>query len=303
VDGIYTLWAQPRPDARAELTRLELLLLVLSVLEWRRWNGPATLYCDQAYARYLDRIGLIDLWDRVDDGVLSSAIERDDDQVGSFWTIGRTLAIATADVPFASVDCDLIAWRSLADTISGDGIAFTHWESTEVSPWYPHPGTLHTPESYDLDLRRDWTRRAANVSLAYFGSAAVRDAYVTEVLRFGLGNPAEVPNGLDVAPELLFADQRLLPVIAAEFGVPAVPVVDAVWSPRFDRFVQHDPRFGPWDPLAVADQPTGITHAWFHKNLLEPHDPRLIKLGDELTAKLWSDHTAVATALKAQSLI
>ena len=65
VDGVYTLWSLPRPRRRPRLPPLERLLLAVSVLQWRALHGRALLYCDSAYASYLQRGGLLDLFDNV----------------------------------------------------------------------------------------------------------------------------------------------------------------------------------------------------------------------------------------------
>jgi len=277
-------------------------LLALSVLEWRRWNGRALLFCDRRYARYFDRIGLMSLWDAVDEETIESANSLEINPA-SFWSIARLLAFAAAAIPFASIDCDLIVWRSLASEFKSGEIAFTHWESTAVSPWYPRPRDLSTPVTYRVDERRDWSLRAANVSLAYFGNGEVRDTYVSEALRFTVGNTAPPRPDLGVAPELLFAEQRLLPVVAAELGVAVKPFIEATYSPELEKFETHDPRFGKWEPPRVGDQSTGITHLWMYKRSLAPGSAALLSLEAELTARLRFDHPVAAEVLSRSGII
>jgi hypothetical protein len=302
VDGIFSLWSEPRPGRSPELSRLELVLLSLSVLEWRRWNGRAFLFCDHRYARYLERLKLIGLWDGVNEETIEYANSLDvNPQL--FWTTGRLIAIANATIPFTSIDCDLIAWRTITTELAASEITFTHWESTEVSPWYPQPKDLNMPDAYHIDVWRDWSLKAANVSLAYFGSGVARDAYVNEALRFTVSNAAHPRAKLGILPELLFAEQRLLPLIAAELGIAARPVIDATWVPALGRFVEDDPRFGAWDPLRVVDQGTGITHAWFYKKLMATRRRRRLRFFSELTDRLRSDHPGTAEILGREGII
>jgi hypothetical protein len=285
MDGIYTLWSAPRPPGQPDLSPLELLLLTASVLQWQRWNGRALLYCDEVYARYLDRLGLLALWNGVDTQTIALAGE-----LGAnprvFFTLGRTVAIRATPVPFVALDCDFVAWRSLAGDLVPGEIAFTHWESTEPSFWYPPPQLLFRPPGYEVDVTRDWTLNAANVSLTHFGSEAVRDAYTNEVVRFASGNPRQPHPHNDATPELLFAEQRLLPVIAQEHDVPVRTLVSGVSS--------GGPTVGDWDPLAVADQPSGLTHGWWFKKWLAADDPRRIRLTSELTRALVADFPGAA---------
>jgi hypothetical protein len=294
MDGIYTLWSAPRPPGRPDLSRLELLLLTVSVLQWRRRNGRALLYCDEVYAHYLERLGLLALWDGVDTQTIAVARElRANPRV--FFTLGRTVAIRVTPVPFVALDCDFIAWRSLACELAPGEIAFTHWESTQPSYWYPPPRFLCRPPSYEIDPGRNWALNAANVSLTYFGSEAVRDAYTNELVRFASGNPREPHPQNDATPELLFAEQRLLPVIAYEHGVPVRTLVSGVSA--------GGGAVGNWDPLAVADQPAGLTHGWWYKKWMTADDPRRIRLTRELTHALAVDFPAAAEHLTRLAVI
>jgi hypothetical protein len=274
------------------MTQLERLLLAVSVLQWQTLNGKAVLFCDSPYAYYLERVGLIELFDVIDTERMD-AVNNLDIKPATFWSLGRFAALGAATVPFVSLDCDLVVWNRITDGLAAGGIAVTHWESTEASPWYPDPRELRAPSGYRWRPWAEGSLNAANVSLLYFGDECVRDSYVDEAFRFAIGNPAQPRQDIGVAPELLYAEQRLLPLIARRHGIAIVPLIDAVWSPAIDRFAVHDPRFGEWDPLRVRDQPAGITHGWFHKTLLAAKDPRRIQLVDDLTEILQSSQPAL----------
>jgi hypothetical protein len=288
MNGIYTLWSAPRPPKRPDLSPLELLLLTTSVLQWRRWNGRAFLYCDEVYARYLGELGLLTLWDAVDTQTITVA-----SQLGAnprvFFPLGRTVAIRVTPVPFVALDCDFIAWRPLAGELLPGEIAFTHWESTQPGYWYPPPQLLCRPPGYEIDATRNWALPAANFSLTYWGNEAVRDAYTDEVVRFASGNPREPQPQNGATPELLFAEQRLLPVIAYEHGVRMRTLVEGVSA--------GGPTVGDWDPLAVADQPAGLTHGWWYKKWMAVDDPRRIRLTRELIHALAADFPGAAEHL------
>ena len=292
-DGIYALWSAPRGTDRPELSRLELLTLCTSVAQWRRHSGRAILYCDDPYARYLERLGLMELWDEIDVRLFASMGSSGVDPK-AYFSLARIHALGAARIPFASIDTDLIVWRSLAREFAGRGVVFTHWESTWPSMWYPEPRELHTPEGYTMDLRRDWTLNAANSSLLYFGTeaAGVRDAYVEEATRFIAGNPGRSHYRAGLARELLFAEQRLIPVITREHGLVPTPIINAVHSPLAGEFVTTDRRYGVWNNLHILNQPTGITHLWYHKRWRG--DLRLVGVERILAARLKSDHPDVA---------
>lgn len=285
MDGLYTLWSRPRPNGKPYLSLLEQLLLAVSAVVWRARHGRALLYCDSPYAAYIEAIGLLGLFDAVDTRTVDTASTLDLNPA-TFWSLARLLALRAAKVPYVALDCDIIVWRDLTDLVNSTHVAVTHLESTEPSPWYPAATALITPPGYRW---RPWTQAptpAANVSMLYLGDVRLRDIYVAEALRFAIGNPARPRPDLGAAPELLFAEQRLLPLAARRTGTTVTPVIEAIWSPANDRFITHDPHYGAWDPLGVKDQPTGITHGWFHKTLLPAADPRRRRLVAELTDTL-----------------
>lgn len=74
---------------------MEMLALCMSVSEWRRHNGPAMLYCDEPYARYLEWLGLIDLWDNVDIQLFTSMRLANVDPE-SYFSLARILAVGAA---------------------------------------------------------------------------------------------------------------------------------------------------------------------------------------------------------------
>jgi hypothetical protein len=284
VDGVYTMWSRPRgvPD----LSYLEKLLLAVSVTQWQRLHGRAMLYCDSALALYLDRTCLLDLFDEVDTATVDRA-DMLDLNPSVFWSLARIVSLGAAEVPFVSLDGDLIVWRDFTDVFARSSVVVTHWESTDPSPWYPGPRELRTPPGYHWDTWALADSDAANVSLLYMGDERIRDSYIEEARRFVVGNRARVSPEAGVAPELLFAEQRLLSLIARRDSVPITPLIDAVWSPALDRFATNDPEIGTWDPLLTGQQQTaGVTHAWFHKAVLPPDHPRLRRLESELAAIL-----------------
>jgi hypothetical protein len=288
MDGIYTLWSAPRPPGRPDLSPLELLMLTTSVLQWRRWNGRALLFCDEVYERYLDRLGLLPLWDEIDTQTIAVASE-----LGAnprvFFPLGRTVAIRAVPVPFVALDCDFIVWRPLVQALVPGEIVFTHWELALPSQWYLPPRLLCRPLGYAIDPARNWRLNAANVSFTYFGNEAVRDAYTDELVRFASGNPREPHPQNDATPELLFAEQRLLPVVAYEHGAAMRTLVNGV--------SEGGPKVGDWDCLAVADQPAGFTHGWWFKKWLAADDPRRIRLHRELANALAADFPPAAEHL------
>lgn len=293
MDAVYTLWSKPRKSTSPRMSGLEMLLLAVSATQWRSRNGRALLYCDTAYARYLDAVGLSGLFDEVDtvtlDGAAALPVEAD-----VFWSIGKVLSARAATPPFVSLDCDLIAWDDLTPNFNAADILVSHWESTAPSAWYPGPRELSTPPGLSWPTWMLTNAPAANVSLLYIADDVVRHRYQTEALRFAVGNPARPRLDIGVAPELLFAEQCLLTLLARELEVTVTALIDATWSPAADKFEAHDETLGEWNPIAVLEQDAPITHGWFHKSLLPAADEQRTRLLTELHQVLASHRPNLA---------
>jgi hypothetical protein len=107
-------------------------------------------------------------------------------------------------------------------------------------------------------------------------------------MRFAAGNPREPDPHNDATPELLFAEQRLLPVIAYEQRAKIRTLVHGISGNGAGT------RVGDWDCLGVADQPSGITHGWWFKKWMAADDPRRIRLTSELIHVLRTEFPDVA---------
>ena len=276
-----------------------LLTMILSVLQWRHLNGgQVKLYGDRKVIDYLGRYNLLSLWDEYD-GEMFDGIERHIDP-SCFYSAGKFYAYLEEPAPCVQLDLDLVVWRKLEDIqnlktviptvpgtssgtvdmppgndVSDPGIAvgFTHWEDTQpASYWYDAPGRLTTPPGYRFGENWDWSLKAANTSLVYFADDKVKTHYAEEVIRFMHNNWVGGEFHL-IKPELLFVEQRLLPMIAHACGFEnsTRPFIDTTWNCVEGRFTHHDPRFGEWKYYDLDDQPA-ITHLWIAKQHVEKND-------------------------------
>jgi hypothetical protein len=246
-----------------------LLAMILSVLQWKKLNcGPVKIYGDVNVITYLAKFDLLDLWDEYDMDTLKNLDKRIDSSC--FYSAGKFYAYLREPAPCFMVDLDLILWKNLESVTSEVAVGFTHWEDTSpASYWYGPKEGLKAPKGYAFRDVWNWNLMAANTSLVYFKDDALKDYYASEALRYMIDNQVGGEFHL-IKPELLFVEQRLLPLCIYEMGlIDRMKVfIDTIWNPSEGRFTKHDGEIGEWSYYDLVDQPV-LTHLWIAKQHIE----------------------------------
>jgi hypothetical protein len=272
VNALHVFWTAPYRARGCDVSDVDVLpwfervFLAASALIWRCHSGEVTLVTDPAGAAAVERWGLVDCWNNIDVETLQRPPTDIDPAV--FWDIGKTLALATARLPVALLDLDLIAWRSLKPVRPTH---FLHFEEIEP-PWYPAREDLARPPGYAFpDV--DWSVRPANTALLYLASEPYRDRFVFESLRYAAGNV--VPERSALAA-FLFSGQRLFSLVGGvdDCGVsPYLPFLFSVHQPS--RWLDGRPAtVSPLRPNGFR-QGEPITHLWSYKHELRRDDDTL----------------------------
>lgn len=236
-----------RPGGRRfAMEDFEILVAILSALEWRRHNGSIKLYTDLAGAEYLDWLGLSSIWDAgVDTDTLESSTL--DTSFTVFWAGARTVALEAERAPCVMLDTDLVVWRTIRPLIRAP---FMPLHSEPFDGWtYVPKEKIHTPPGYVWD-HWDWTVSPTNAALMYFGRDDFRARCAHEGLRYLQGN---LPTGEDKSQShAVFVEQRLYPMCASKLGVRAEFFL---WDYEGDR-------------LADGNVNDTFTHLWVYKQRL-----------------------------------
>ena len=238
---------------------VECLVLAASALIWRAHSGEVTLFTDTPGRAFVERLGIADVWSKIDCAVLDAAPSDVDSAV--FWDLGKVLALAACEMPVAMLDLDLIVWRPLEVQAP---VQFFHWEEIE-EPWYPPPGELSKPPGYafpDAEL----TVRPGNTALVYVGESRFRDRFVAESLAYARRNAPETDQRLAA---FLFSGQRLFTIIGA-LGPwnmqPFIPYIHRVHGAG-EWLGKPLMNGNPLDPLAFLDS-WPYLHLWSFKHVL-----------------------------------
>jgi hypothetical protein len=261
----------------------EVLTTVLSVLEWRRHNGPVRLYTDDAGRDFYAGLGLLGLWDG---GVDASLLDQVADGINCavFWSFGKVVALRDVPAPCWVLDTDLIVWGAVRRLVTAPVMGL-HEEPLGF-PAYVGRSSLVAPPGFDWD-GLDWSVTPCSAALWYFADDGFKNSYAERALSFMAGNPvrAEADGGVPAHP--VFVEQRLLPMCARRAGV------------RADTFLQ-DYRGAQ---LRSGERNTVFTHLWNAKSMLHGDAGRRRELCFRFARRIRRDHPQAAAILRESALV
>ncbi|MBR2179444.1 MAG: hypothetical protein IJ862_03490 [Selenomonadaceae bacterium] len=185
------------------LQRFELLTLMLSALEWKKYNGTIKLVTDQRGFEYLNNLGITDIYDEIDTSLDEIDSLNIDEVV--FWAGAKLLALSKQSAPCVMIDLDFIVWQKLDFTPYKDNVAVIHFE--QVNNFiYPSIEHFRFNNDFKFPSTLDWSVEACNTAFAYFGANDIIKRYCDFAFEFM--QSADTSNaGL---PYMVFAEQRWL---------------------------------------------------------------------------------------------
>jgi hypothetical protein len=265
--GLHINWTAPyfwrqrhaatgKRRRRYELDDVHLLTTVLSALSWRRFHGPLWLYTDRAGADCYERLGLIDLYRRVDDQVLAAIDPRSIDP-DVYFAAGKLFAYQAAPLPFVQVDTDLVLRRPLPALEKTD-VLFAHWE---VGSRRVYPGRNSVPRPPGFGFPRDWkwSMHVMNCAILGLADETHRRSYTDLAIRYMTDNPP--PATMDSVVPMVFAEQRILAMESERLGVRYRPVVSPRWVSRNGTWVRGDRAWSSRSPVVE----NAFHHTWLLK--------------------------------------
>lgn len=263
---------------RFAMEDFEILVAILSALEWRRHNGSIKLYTDTPGAEYLERLGLSFLWD---DGIDTSTLESStlSTNFTVFWAYARTVVLEAERAPCVMLDTDLVVWRPIRSLIRAPFMAL-HSEPLD-GVTYVDKEKIHTAPGYVWDPHWDWTVSPTNAALMYFDQDDLRAYCAREGLKYLEDNLME---GEDKSQaHAVFVEQRLYPMCAAKLGVPTEFFL---WDMAGDR-------------LADGNANDTFTHLWVYKRRLMKDDQARHRICSRMTSRILRDYPTMNYTLAA----
>jgi len=106
MNAFQTLRTKNRADF--QIADFEIFTMILSALEWKKYNGAICLYTDTTGKEILERAGILEIWDSVN----TALDEMDDLQIDEniFWAGSKIFALSKQNFPCVMIDLDFIAW-------------------------------------------------------------------------------------------------------------------------------------------------------------------------------------------------
>ena len=194
--------------------KTEIYCTVLSALCWREKNGSIVMITDKEGEKLFKSIGITDIWDSLD-----SSLSFDSNEIDPimFWAGGKLLALQKFPAPCVMIDTDFIVWDRLQFEKK---LIAAHEEYLNPSV-YPDINTFNM-DSYTFPDGLDYTMPALNTAFLYMPEEDFKQYYTSQAITF----MKKAKKGGDYLTYMVFAEQRLLPMLAKKCGVEYTTLLD-----------------------------------------------------------------------------
>ena len=213
--AFQTLRTRNNPDF--QLADFEICTMILSALEWKKYNGEIFLYTDSTGKKILEDAGILEIWD----GVYTSLNVMDNLGIDEniFWAGAKIFALAYNPAPCVSIDLDFILWQPLNFDRFKNELAVIHRESKDL-PCYPRADFFHFDNDFTFPENLNWNLEPCNAAFVYFGNENFIKKYRDFAFEFmNAAAPYENQNGWDLLPYMVFIEQRWFSMCAEICGV------------------------------------------------------------------------------------
>lgn len=201
----------------------QILYTILSIIHWKRNNGPIKLYTDSIGLAFYQQFYIPELYDEVDINFLNGYSKTQVDPA-YFWTSGKIKCLAHQTSPFVFLDQDMIIRSKLPDDVLKSEIAVTHWEIPRgyyyfnEKDWKSQIKHIDFPNNYNC---LDWS---PNTSFLLFNNLKIVKEYHDWHKKLVNTNGEEVPEWF-----WLLTDQGILGHVVREGDYSVNPLTDKIY--------------------------------------------------------------------------
>ena len=232
--AVHTFWSKPcrmKNYGDVIISDIEMLVLILSAIEWKKYNGKIIMMTDKEGYKYFEKNDILSIWEicRTD----LEEIEHID--AFSFWAAGKLYALNLVNKPCVMLDTDMIIWKRIDELLASD-IVVAHKE--EISDFvYPHPSTFEFKDNKEIIVPHKWdlSLPATNTAFLYIKDASFAKYYVEWAFKY---MDALSTKNLSPVQSMCFVEQRLLPICAKEKNITVSTLLDVKKLEEQD-FVTH----------------------------------------------------------------
>ncbi len=195
------------PEGKLSIDKTEAYCTVLSALTWRKHNGDIYMYTDPEGERLFEKIGITDVWNGVR-AILSPDLDGIDPIM--FWAGAKLLALKNFPAPCVMLDTDFIVWEKLD---LGDRLTAAHEE--ELNPDIYPDISRFVLNGYSFPEGLDFTVKPLNTAFLYLPDEDFKLYYTSQAEMF----MRSAQRCDDYLTYMVFAEQRLLPMLAKKCGI------------------------------------------------------------------------------------
>lgn len=248
--GIHTVYTNNSHNTRVtyDMLQFEVATMVLSCLNWKKYNGPIKLYCDQYFLDYVKSLGIDWLWDEIDTEVLNNLPENIN--YHTFWAYPKIYINSLQTEPFANLDIDLyIDGPLLYDDYD---VLFCNMERCDDKIWYP---PYHKMPKFKERLKfTNFNEYAANVGLLVVKDLGFYKEYFDVVNHFVIDNDLKPLYEARNTSLITFIEQRLLYGMLVHYDKSYRFHVDGIYSSEHSF----------WEDGCYTNK---LTHLWGWKDM------------------------------------
>jgi len=215
-----------RKDGSFTQTKAELICTISCVLFIKQYypNFKRVFFVDNFTKEYYNRLGVLDLFDEVNDTLLNESINIDKD---IFWAASKILAQRITSGPTITFDLDFRIYDDISKFGAFDGDVGCLWLEETNNEFYGSPENLLKYPRLNWDF--NWGINALNVSFLYLKNEEFKNLYCDYALEFMKSSYNRIPKNLDRVQNnkfILFIEQYMLYQLSLEHNQTVKLLID-----------------------------------------------------------------------------
>lgn len=208
------------------ITKMSTLTFFLSVLKWKEFGFTTKIYVDEYYKKYLTELGVLELYDEVDDIYLADETLYNSNNINPlyYWSFSKLFVLQNETEPFIMADMDFIPLKDFNNIIINEDELYVYYHErlrgNELS--YPNKENLDIAEGYEFPEWMTWKEKPINACVVYFpNNKEFRELYVNEAIRYAENNYGDLEeyDNQALTPRTLFVEQRLFSEVAKYLNI------------------------------------------------------------------------------------
>lgn len=209
----------------------EIIIVNLSILTWKLYNGPIELYTNEEGLQIFKDLKLDHLYDKIDITLIEEQKKKYNIDETLFWAAHKLMVMSKLKTPFTILDLDLFVERKLEDMGFFDNdIGLFHFETHGIT-YMPFPPNIKGYNKVDWPENWDWDSYPVNVALLYFGNQDALDMYTKIALEYMHNN--NEPSIYDVyKTRMVFAEQRILGELVDKTDFTTTAIMSGLFAAR-----------------------------------------------------------------------